>query len=217
MCEGSLLKDRQRAERGNWNNGHLSLRVHRALSWIKAAEDARLDDARFLFYWIALNAAYAKHMTHKTAIGEGQVHKNFFRKMVMLDTAGQIEKVLWETYSGPIRVLLDNKYVYSPFWNFHAGRGDKDWELKFKTSRKMAHIAFQKQYSVSLLSNLFGRIYVLRNQIVHGGATYQGKINRAQIRDCTALLKSLVPVFIRLMMDNPHEKWDRPSYPVVED
>lgn len=38
----------------------LSLRVHRALSWIKPAESETDVDIKFILYWIAFNAAYAK-------------------------------------------------------------------------------------------------------------------------------------------------------------
>ena len=41
-------------------SNRLGLRVHRALSWLQRAELCEHDeDARFIFLWIALNAAYA--------------------------------------------------------------------------------------------------------------------------------------------------------------
>ncbi len=53
------LKQRQRKIRDSFHT-NLGLRVHRALSWLGRAEPASSDgDARFLFLWIALNAAYA--------------------------------------------------------------------------------------------------------------------------------------------------------------
>ena len=52
------LKTRQRAERVNYPE-HLSLRVHRALSWLNRAEQCQDDDGRFIFLWISFNAAYA--------------------------------------------------------------------------------------------------------------------------------------------------------------
>lgn len=38
----------------------LSLRVHRALSWLKPAESEDDLDVKFILYWVAFNAAYAK-------------------------------------------------------------------------------------------------------------------------------------------------------------
>ena len=66
-----------------------------------------------------------------------------------------------------------------------------------------------------VLSNVFDRLYVLRNQLVHGGSTWNSDINRDQVRDGAAILEFLVPVFVDVMMDNPQEDWGRPFYPVV--
>lgn len=52
------LKARQRAERDSYPE-NLSLRVHRALSWLDRAEQDDDPDSRFIFLWIAFNAAYA--------------------------------------------------------------------------------------------------------------------------------------------------------------
>jgi len=59
------------------------------------------------------------------------------------------------------------------------------------------------------------RLYVLRNQLFHGGATWNNGINRAQVRDGAAILTFLMPVFVDLMMENPKADWGRPFYPVV--
>ena len=68
-----------------------------------------------------------------------------------------------------------------------------------------------------VLSILFDRLYVLRNQLLHGGATWNSAANRSQVRDGAAILCHLLPLFIDLMMDNPHEDWAMPLYPVIED
>jgi len=41
-------------------------------------------------------------------------------------------------------------------------------------------------------------------------------VNRAQVRDGTAILAFLMPVFVDLMMDHPQEDWGHPFYPVIE-
>jgi hypothetical protein len=67
-----------------------------------------------------------------------------------------------------------------------------------------------------VLSTIFDRLYVLRNQLVHGGATWNGSVNRDQVRDGAALLKWLLPTFIDIMMDNATRDWGKPFYPVVD-
>ncbi|MNI92174.1 hypothetical protein D3C73_1499380 [compost metagenome] len=63
---------------------------------------------------------------------------------------------------------------------------------------------------------LFNRIYTLRNQIMHGGATCDSSVNRPQLRDCSSLLGKLVPLIIELMLDNPDTLWGDACYPVVQ-
>lgn len=70
--------------------------------------------------------------------------------------------------------------------------------------------------SARVLSFVFDRLYVLRNQLVHGGSTWNSGVNRAQVRDGAAILAFLLPVFVDLMMDNPGKDWGKPFYPVVE-
>src|SRR3546814_5534148 len=53
------LKAKQRELRGNFPEP-LTLRVHRALSWLRRAEAEQTDEAvRFILLWIGFNAAYA--------------------------------------------------------------------------------------------------------------------------------------------------------------
>lgn len=122
------LKTRHRNER-DAHHPNLALRVHRALSWLSRAEQAEDVDGRFIFLWIAFNAAYA------TDIDDHQ---------------------------------------------------------------------------------MFNRIYTLRNQLIHGGTTWEGSVNRTQLRDCAKLLGKLVPLVILLMLDNPRTLWGEACDPVVK-
>ena len=68
----------------------------------------------------------------------------------------------------------------------------------------------------TILSELFDRLYVLRNQIMHGGATWKGSVNRPQVRDGARIMAFLVPRFASLMMSNPRIDWGPPRFPVVD-
>ena len=50
---------------------------------------------------------------------------------------------------------------------------------------------------------------------MHGGATWHGSVNRAQVGDGARIMAFLVPLFVSLMMANPDEDWGPPDYPVV--
>ena len=63
---------------------------------------------------------------------------------------------------------------------------------------------------------VFELLYVLRNQLVHGGATWNSSANRAQVKDGAAILSFLMPIFVDIMMDNSNEDWGTPHYPVIQ-
>jgi len=66
-----------------------------------------------------------------------------------------------------------------------------------------------------VLGVALGRIYTLRNQLMHGGAAWGSSVNRDQIRDCVALMGKLVPLVIEIMLDHPDTLWGDACYPVV--
>lgn len=211
-----VLKARQRELRESFPT-NLGLRVHRALSWLSRAELAEGDpDARFIFLWVAFNAAYAEDRADDPA-GERSAFADYFSKVITLDDRGRIYDAIWRRYSGPVRLLLDNKYVYQPFWSHHNRvPGNEDWEERFARSRRRMQKALGENDTKLILTTLFDRLYVLRNQLVHGGATWGSSVNRAQVTDGAAIMGTLLPLFVDVMMDNPHEPWGAPYYPVIE-
>lgn len=60
-------------------------------------------------------------------------------------------------------------------------------------------------------------LYTLRNQTVHGGATWNSAVNRDQMRDAVAFMSKFVPSIINIMMDSSNELWGEPCFPVVGD
>ena len=210
----ATLKAKQRELRQGFPET-MGLRVHRSISWIGRAEAAADDDARFIFQWIAFNAAYADEQEFQgPAPGERAAFADFFEKMVRLDAERRIYNEIWEGFAGPIRVLMQNRYVFNPFWQHHNGiEGYEDWEERFKASAGAFAQSFASQDTARTLSFVFDRLYVLRNQLVHGGATWNSAVNRDQVRDGASILGFLMPVFVDVMMDNPHEDWGRPFYP----
>ena len=56
---------------------------------------------------------------------------------------------------------------------------------------------------------------MLRNQLVHGGATWNSQVNRAQLADAVAILGTLVPLVLTVMMDHPDQAYGDALYPVV--
>jgi hypothetical protein len=211
------LKEKQRRLRADFPPD-MGLRVHRALSWVQRAEAADEDfDAAFIFYWIAFNAAYADDREKALRSQARSAFEDFFNKLVRLDRSQRMNEALWGHFPDSVKSFLTNPFVFQPFWNHHNQvPGTESWERSFDESRVLAQKALFSHNTVRVLSILFDRLYVLRNQVLHGGATWNSSVNRNQVRDGARILGFLVPVFIDLMMDHPDEDWGAPHYPVVE-
>ena len=196
--------------------GPLGLRVHRALSWLERAEKEVEDpDAAFIFYWIAFNAAYARDRPRPLESTERDHFADFFYTIQTLDSHQAIYGAIWERFSGPIRMLLDNQFVFQPFWNQHAGRGSENWERSFEAGKARVNQALAAHDTAVILTILFDRLYVLRIQLMHGGASWGSSANRDQVRDGARIMAFLVPIFVGLMMSRPEVDWGPPDYPVV--
>lgn len=211
------LKERQRAIRDGFPDA-FALRIHRALSWLGRAEREVEDaDVRFILYWVGFNAAYAGDL-ETDITSERKTFTDFFRTLVALDSDKRVYNAVWSRFPHEIRVLLANRYVFSPFWSHHNGLdGYDNWADRLALSQKAVAVALQQQDTVKILSLVFDRLYVLRNQLVHGGATWNGSVNRDQVRDGAAVLGVLLPTFIDIMMSHPDADWGVPQYPVVAD
>lgn len=210
------LKARQRDERDGYPPA-LALRVHRALSWLSRAEQCGDDDdARFIFLWISFNAAYAQQFGVDERAPEAAKASAFIEKMVSLDVHNQLHALLWEAFPGSVRLLLDNQYVFQLFWDVQIQGGeDTEWRLKFEQANNAALRALGKGDTATLLGVVLVRLYTLRNQLVHGGATWNSSVNREQVRDCSRLMGQLVPAVIEIMMNHPETLWGDACYPVV--
>jgi hypothetical protein len=214
------LKTRQRAER-HAHPPNLALRVHRAISWLQRAEQLALQDDKdgeFIFLWIAFNAAYATEIDDRYRLTEQATFRTFLQKLTELDAGrGRFADLVWTEFSGSIRVLLDNPYVFQDFWSFQNGSmPEEEWKRRFADAKKVAKLALRNRETVTVLGVVLSRIYTLRNQLMHGGATWNSTVNREQIRDCSKLMGKLVPLVIEIMLDHPETLWGDACYPVVE-
>ncbi len=209
------LKTRQRKERDAQPEG-LKIRVHRALSWLQSAEQTSDEDLRFITLWIAFNAAYGVDSELDKG-STGEQYNQFISKIIELDREQLIYPLVWQQFTNSIRLILDNKYIYQPFWNQQNRHANfNHWEDSFKSAKIVAQKMLINKDSAGVLSVVFSRLYTLRNQIIHGGASWNSTLNRNQVKDANKLLMELLPVIIKIMMDNPREYWSQVSYPVIK-
>ena len=210
----AALKRRLKAEEAQ--HGEPSrIRIHRAISWLKRSESEHDDpDARCIFLWIAFNAAYAQEFGFEQT--ERETFNRFLVQLLAIDEDRTLQRLIFDRYSGPVRVLIDNPYVFDAFWRAlreHDASGS--WEQRFKASQRAALHSVMSRDAMGALTVVFDRLYVLRNQLVHGGATWNGRVNRRQVRDGAALLGELVPLILRLMIEHPGTEFGEIAFPVV--
>jgi len=191
------------------------VRVHRAISWLARAEaEAGDPDAQFIFLWVAFNAAYAREF------GEGQTERNrlqaFLDLLVSLDGEAKLHALCFSQFSGAIRSLIDNRFVFEPFWKaLREHDASNRWEEQFASSKRAALQAVMDARTATVLSIVVDRLYVLRNQLVHGGATWNSSVNRVQVRDGVSILAKMLPIVVEVMLANPDTDFGAVMYPVV--
>ena len=193
----------------------LTIRIHRAISWLKSAEKQEGNlDMKFVSLWVSFNACYAVDINGLSSKSEKAKLRDFTSSLVEFDRT-RLYNLFWEKFSGPVKVLIENKFVFEKFWEYTRGESD-DYQLAFDKSITHATNCLSKQNIEGLLEVVLERLYTLRNQLIHGGATYNSKLNRAQLRDACNIMQLLVPIIIDIMLENGEHDWGEIAYPVVK-
>ena len=111
-----------------------------------------------MLLWNGFNAAYAGDLSRAldfsaSAGNERQRFDTFFTALVEMDQGNRIYKAIWERFSQEIRLLLDNKYVFAPFWKHHAGEfGGAGWEISFDSAKAAANRALAERNTPVMLA-----------------------------------------------------------------
>lgn len=122
VIKSSILKDKLKLLSKDLD-GNNAIRLHRAISWVKCAEDHTDNpDLKFITLWIAFNACYADNDAHEYVLSEKKRFKDFICTLVNYDVEDRFFKLLWYKFSGPVRLLIDNKYAYKQFWDAQRGQ-----------------------------------------------------------------------------------------------
>lgn len=198
------------------NEEEMGLRMRRAISWITRAEKeiAVPDyDAACVFYWIAFNAAYAQDIpeTGRKSWTTSEEYKRFVETILQFDTGRTIASCIFEENHEMVLLMLEDQYVYKDFWlvrngSFPAANWQNRFEKEVTNVRGILRGGDSRRIR-EVLPVVFDRLYVLRNQLMHGGATWCSSVNREQVQRGAEVLAFLVPRFVALMLQNHSADW----------
>jgi hypothetical protein len=195
-------------------NSNHATRLHRAISWLKSAEQAQSVDIEFISLWISFSACCSIDHCGDEPLESHEPFQQFIELIVDNDSENQIYSCLWEEYSGHVKSLVKNPFVFHPFWVAQRN-GTNYWQDEFDQSSIKALNALSRKRVPELCSVVLDRLFVLRNQIIHGGATFEGRVNREQVQDGAGLLGTLMPVILEIMLKADDEAWGDVRYPVI--
>jgi hypothetical protein len=210
------LHERLREQRDLFNEEH-STRLHRAISWWRAAQDQQGNaDLQFITAWISLSACC---LTDESQPGNSSF-LTLIEQLVSLDKEQAIYEMLWHQYSGSVKALIKNQFVYGPFWEAQRLAAvnpatQSDWKERFERSSVEALNCLSRKKVPELLALTLERLSVLQKQVIGGGATFNSRVNREQVETGSSLLMTLLPVVLNIMLEHPHEDWGTLAFPVV--
>ena len=198
------------------------IKLHRTFSWLKQADEAPNEDLRYICLWIAFNSVYGKEREPQnigTSLGDRHSFQRYLAVISNLDKNRRIITAIRKNLKEIIRELLENRYTFQPYWDYYNGKKEfSEWERAFQKAKKIAIQELTEGGTAQILSIVFDRLYTLRNQILHGGATCGSQINRKQLHDGCLILETIIPVVLEIMLSKPDtEIWGEPYYPHVHD
>ena len=195
-------------------------RIARMDTWISHAEAAGGDDdthIRFLFYWIAYEAAY---QTYKT----GKGRRKWLHKKLARHEPSELQSILREQRDNIVHIL-ELRQAHPSFWR----EGSKvnadvttpeEWESAFRKQVRLAQecldTAVRSGGKISAaLDDLFSNLSVVRNQIAHGANAGPESRGLTQVILGACLLKAFIPCFREIIRSNIREDWGEPPFPRV--
>ena len=199
--------------------------MRRAFTWLERSEKAQSDDEKFIFLWIALNAAHGGELIGMDAKNpaDSLKFKNFLSGIVKRDEEKKIEAILLNKHPEAIRTLLESPHLFIPFRQ--RGREEPegaDWREQFEADNQRARKALENRDAGAASMQILRRLHGLRNQMLHTGVTFAEGWARTLLRDGARIMADLVPVVLEIMKAeidaNPASQvWGRADRPRAED
>jgi hypothetical protein len=196
---------------GKENYSENASRMHRAISWLYACEENINDDLAFLSAWIGFNSCYS--VPPKSA-GEKEYDRisDFLADIIRMDRSNLITSYVFEEQVGLIDSLMNNQYLFRNFWiSIHSQ--EEGWEQEYNSINAQIQKHRDVKNTLDHCNDILKRVYVLRNQLIHGAATYESSMNRDQMEICMIFMRGFLLRIINVMIANPRKDWGQINYP----
>jgi len=196
-------------------NQSFAVRVHRALSWMDQAVRQSDLETKFIFEWIAFNALYGQareglptaRRQREQGGGDRDEYVLFLNRLAGLD--GQPIMAAATRIRPFVERLVGYKYLYFRYW-----RNMPDWPDSLKVDLQRLGRAMESRRVGHVLSLVFDRLYTLRLQLFHGGATFGSQVNRESLKLAEMVLSQLMPPILEVIIDHGlDEPWGEVAYP----
>ena len=210
-------------------------RIARMSTWISHAEAEAISGEeeahiRFLFYWIAYEAAYQMNETGESEGGHRKERREFHRRLASHDR-GRLQSIL-RAQKDDVVSILELRQAHPSFWKRwdedEGVRTVEEWESAFRrrvgAARKRldetvrVDLAFHsgvKEKIAKTLDDVFQNLNIVRNQIVHGASAGRESRGRTQVILGARLLSAFVPCFRDSIKFKSREDWGEPPFPRV--
>jgi hypothetical protein len=197
------------------------IRVHRALTWLAHAErcDASRDlDARLIAQWIALNSLYGQWDRRAASpMPDRDSLRAFVKQILTHDHDGLLGAVL----QANVRLatsLFEDRYLSAHFWEEPTAPKGRDRGRAPALGAQGAREQLREGRIEAFLDRLLGRVHFIRNQLVHGGSTYNGQLNRTAVRRASQMMDHLLACFLQILMEHGYvDDWGLLCYPPIQE
>lgn len=198
---------------------NLADRLSRAKSWLLAASNLEREKKPeeidqhtvFIFRYIAFNSLYGRWKLEGTEKLAWKQRDRFFDNLLTLHSADQKRKgtkelilrdALAACRSHWLRLIEDEFLDKEGYW--YVQEHKQGFKGKYQSQKFTALRRLNQQEYKALLHSIFSRVWVLRNQIMHGGATFgPASFGWESVKNVNPVLRILVPAFSRLMEEYP--------------
>jgi hypothetical protein len=163
-----------------------------------------------LCIWISFNGLYGQwDEKRREPQPDRESWRIFLDRILAIDTSKLVSSMLTGERD-LVMSILDDEYLSSFFWEEPSDlRASKSKKSKFD-----ARTWYIEGKWRMILDRLLERVYILRCQIVHGAATYGGKLNRDSLDCCVRIMRSLMnATFLVLIETGGDEDWGAMCYP----